>query len=128
MRTTLLALCTALALAGFGWLAIPSALAQTAPAAPPTYKNLKVLPADISKDDLKAVMKAQAAALGVDCDHCHDTDDFSEDTDTKKTARGMMQMVVDTNKNYFGGKQVITCMTCHDGQEKPANLGPDADK
>lgn len=125
MRPHLVVAATFAALCAIGWLGLP---ASNARADAGGYKNLKVLPSTISKKDLKAVMKSQAKALGVDCDFCHDTDDFSADSETKKTARGMMQMTISVNKTYFGGKQMVTCATCHGGQKKPAALGPDADK
>jgi len=46
----------------------------------PIFKNLQVLPKNIGKDELKAIMKAQSKALGVDCDHCHDMPDADKDT------------------------------------------------
>jgi hypothetical protein len=82
-------------------------------------KNLKVLPKSMSKNDIKKLMKKQAEALGVQCDHCHDTDDMSKDTEKKEVARKMMVMVNELNTKNFGGKQRITCMTCHNGDVKP---------
>jgi Photosynthetic reaction centre cytochrome C subunit len=82
-------------------------------------KNLKVLPHDMSKADIKKLMKAQAAALGVECEHCHNTDDFAEDTKNKEIARTMMKMAGDINKNYFKGKNEVGCVTCHNGKEEP---------
>lgn len=35
------------------------------------WKNLTVLPQDITKDDLEKVMKEYNAALGVKCSYCH---------------------------------------------------------
>ena len=34
------------------------------------WKDLQVLPRNISKADMKTIMKAQSKALGVDCDFC----------------------------------------------------------
>lgn len=84
------------------------------------YKNLQVLPKDITKDSLKAIMKKQSKALGVDCDHCHDQPNMAEDTEHKKIAREMMLMTEEINKKYITtGNQKVTCMTCHRGKEKP---------
>lgn len=52
--------------------------------------DLQVLPKTISKADLKAVMKLQSKALGVDCDFCHKSPNMEADTDHKKVAREMM--------------------------------------
>ena len=35
------------------------------------FKNLQVLPSNISHDELIATMRGYAAALGTRCDHCH---------------------------------------------------------
>jgi len=82
-------------------------------------KNLKVLKG-MSKADLKKYMKGVAKALGVQCDHCHDTDDMSKDTEKKLKAREMMQMVESINKNYFKGEKRVGCVTCHNGKTEPA--------
>jgi Photosynthetic reaction centre cytochrome C subunit len=82
-------------------------------------KNLKVLPRDMSKADIKKLMKGIAASLGVECEHCHNTDDFAEDTKKKEIARTMMKMAGDINKNYFKGKNEVGCVTCHNGKEEP---------
>ena len=82
-------------------------------------KDLQVLPKDISKDKIKAIMKKQAEALGVDCDHCHKLPDMHLDTDHKKVAREMMRMVRDINQHFFKGKPKVECVTCHRGEEEP---------
>ena len=82
-------------------------------------KNLKVLPKSMSKNDIKKLMKKQAEGLGVQCDHCHDTDDMSKDTEKKETARKMMLMVDDVNKQYFKGEKKVGCITCHNGKPEP---------
>src|SRR4051794_23891080 len=38
---------------------------------PDKWKNLKVLPQDISEDSLKAVMRFYSSSLGVKCNFCH---------------------------------------------------------
>jgi photosynthetic reaction center cytochrome c subunit len=82
-------------------------------------KNLQVLPKDISKEEIKALMKKQAEALGVDCDHCHKVPDMDLDTEHKETARAMQRMVRDINQHFFKGKPKVECMTCHRGQQEP---------
>ena len=81
-------------------------------------KNLKVLKG-MSKADLKKAMKGISTALGVQCDHCHDTDDFAKDTPKKDAARAMMTMVDGLNKQYFKGERKVTCVTCHNGKAEP---------
>lgn len=81
-------------------------------------KNIKVLKG-MSKADIKKYMKEVAKALGVQCDHCHDTDDMSLDTDMKNKARAMMTMVDEINKTNFKGAKRVKCVTCHNGSIKP---------
>ncbi len=74
----------------------------------PGYKNLQVLPKDISHHDLDSVMHFFTASLGVKCDFCHVKregerwpDFASDDKMEKKVARKMMLMSIAINKNYF---------------------------
>ena len=86
------------------------------------YKNLKVLDKNISKKDLKKLMKSYTKALGVKCDHCHQTPDFTADTEHKEFARKMIKMTNEANKKYFKGKKKqVTCNTCHMGKPEPEN-------
>ena len=96
----------------------PSVLAQ-APPPPSLFKDLQVLKKEITKAELKDLMKAQSKALGVDCDHCHKEPDMSADTNKKQIAREMMQMVNDLNKKYPGLMKKVTCNTCHRGKPEP---------
>jgi hypothetical protein len=102
------------------------ALAGRATADPPVqFKNLQVLPKNIAKEDLKATMKAQARALGVDCDHCHDMPDADKDTKNKKVARDMMKMTNEINQKFLKSATThVTCETCHRGKEKPEATAP----
>jgi photosynthetic reaction center cytochrome c subunit len=88
------------------------------------YKNIKVLngtPADQVIESMHQIR----AALGVNCEFCHDDPDRSTDTKMpKETARGMMRMVMDINKNNFKGEQEVTCYTCHRGSTAPATTVP----
>jgi hypothetical protein len=113
-------------------------IAATTPPPPERpNKNLKVLPKNISHEDLDKVMDQFKAALGVKCNFCHapskDTAshhlDFpSDDKPEKKIARDMMRMTAKINKKFFSynkddkGEPVkpITCMTCHRGAERPS--------
>ena len=72
------------------------------------FKNLQILPKDISEHDLDSVMHSFSQSLGVHCDFCHVRNeaakkmDFASDTKPEKNiARKMMLMAIDINKNYF---------------------------
>jgi hypothetical protein len=113
------ALCLALA-AGRALADEPKAAEPAAPAAAPEgFRDLQVLPKDIKKDDLKAIMKGMSAALGVKCTHCHVEREFWKDTDHKKGAREMMKMTEAINAQFLKGKDQITCNTCHRGHDEP---------
>lgn len=104
------------------------------------YKNLKVLPKDISKPQLDSVMKHFTMALGVKCNFCHvkaegtDQWDFPSDVNKHKlVARDMMKMTNKINKKYFdvtgsgknlNVKQMVTCYTCHNGSKEPLVTAP----
>lgn len=86
-----------------------------------TFKDLQVLPKDIAKAQLKTIMKEQAKALGVDCEHCHKEPDMAADHPKKMIAREMMKMTAELNKKYrstTNGK--VTCWSCHRGAARPA--------
>jgi hypothetical protein len=108
------------------------------------FKNLKVLPKDISHDSLKALMHEYCEALGVHCTFCHAPSkdnpsgwpDFaSDDKPEKEIARHMIVMAGEINKNYFnfnGSTQpdtirVVTCITCHHGNPHPDEVNMDND-
>ncbi len=106
----------------------------------PEYKNLKVLPKNITHDELGKVMDEWKNALGVRCGFCHARDavtnknDFASDAKPEKeAARKMMQMTADINKKYFKEDKkdekdmmaAIACYTCHNGKAHPANAAPE---
>ena len=87
------------------------------------FKNIQALngaPADM----LNPTMVYFEAALGVGCPFCHDPDGNKREVDTerKRTARRMIAMVNTINQNTFGGAKVVTCMTCHQGRNKPIGV------
>jgi hypothetical protein len=111
-------------------------MAATRPQDDKPKRNLKVLPKDISKDDLDKVMDSWKAALGVKCGFCHAPSkdstsrrlDFpSDDKPEKNIARHMFRMTAKINKKYFSfnkddkGEAVpaISCITCHRGSPHP---------
>ncbi len=94
------------------------------PELPSEFANLQVLPADISKDELKQTMKLITRSLGTKCDHCHLTDvrDFASDERREKVvAREMMRMVERINRDLLTWEDApeATCFMCHHGQAKP---------
>ena len=79
----------------------------------------------LTVDDFMGSMGVMAAALGYDCADCHtgagtDKVDWVFDTNRKKMARKMVEMVAVINKTNFGGAQMVTCWTCHHGRDVPA--------
>ena len=87
------------------------------------FKNVQALKG-ISVDDFLATMGIMCASLGFDCQDCHDaagTDkvDWAADTPRKVTARRMVNMVTSINRDNFGGRQVVTCWTCHRNRDRP---------
>lgn len=104
------------------------------------YKNLKVLPGDISKEQMDSVMHHFTASLNVKCNFCHARTadnkafDFASDANKHKlVARDMMTMTNDLNKKYFNhtgsaltlnSQLVVTCYTCHHGATDPAVKAP----
>lgn len=95
------------------------------------FTNLQVLPEDITVAELFENMKRITKALGVDCRSCHRTDirDFaSDEIETKRVARQMMQMVEQMNAQLSAagadGDATITCFTCHRGNRKPVGVAP----
>jgi photosynthetic reaction center cytochrome c subunit len=93
--------------------------AQEPKTAGESFKNIQVLkrvPADQWFDTMAFI----AGSLGVTCDHCHsDRFETDEGNPNKLKAREMMRMVDDINNRAFGGRQQVTCNTCHRGSIKP---------
>jgi hypothetical protein len=122
VKKNLLALALA-SLSGTFFL-VTSATAQ-APPQPPAdktagefFKNVQVLK-DVPANEFTNGMWFIAGSLGVPCQHCHTAANESDDKQAKLTARKMIQMTRDLNATNFGGKQVVTCNTCHQGSIKP---------
>ena len=108
----------------------------------PRYRNLKVLPRDISERQLDSIMSAYTKALRVSCDFCHippkkdpfslakptEELDFALDMPMKEEARKMIRLQIDINKKYFYNDStirpeylnVVGCNTCHRGNPFPA--------
>ena len=123
-----------IALAGFTGRAVGTASAQSAVSVQPgtttapllaeqAFKNIQALKG-ISAADFMGTMGIMTAALGFDCSECHiaagtDKVDWAADTPRKVIARRMVNMVVAINQTNFGGRQLVTCWTCHRGRDKP---------
>ena len=110
----------------FGTLALPRLAAAQQPTegrmAEQVYKNIQVLKG-VSADQITPIMRVIARDLGVTCEFCHDEMDRSKDSlAPKDTARAMMTMMSDINKNSFGGRTQVTCVTCHNGHSVPENV------
>ena len=107
-----------------------SKAAQTVSHPRPT--NLKVLPKDISGDEVDKLMHRYKQELGAPCGYCHVEDpqtkqiDFASDENPiKQTARMMIGMTGDINAKYLaqlGDRRYadpLTCGNCHQGQVDP---------
>ncbi len=127
-------------LAAMGVVLVLGALLAAGPARaqlqiPDKFTNLKVLPKDISKDDLLETMHSFSIALGVRCNYCHVQEggnpqgqfDWASDSKPEKsTARVMFQMVqlIDAKElpqitTKRADKVEVQCETCHRGLARP---------
>ena len=86
------------------------------------FRNIRVLQG-LPAEQLLPAMKFIASSLGVECTYCHVEKEFDKDTKhAKETARGMMRMVSELNKDNFDGRREVTCFSCHRGQPKPESV------
>jgi photosynthetic reaction center cytochrome c subunit len=119
-------MCGAAATAGVWLLSValvggqaPTA-AQNQMLAENVFKNITVL-RGIPVDEFMGTMGVFSAALGLSCEDCHtassnDWANYAKDVSPRKAmARQMVRMMADINKQHFGGRQVVTCFTCHRG-------------
>jgi len=121
----------------------PVPLTQAPPPPPPHHErmpapsNLKVLPRNLTGEQIHEIMHKWSAELGTGCKSCHAVDpknvgpdgkprlNYADDTkEEKKTARVMFKMMEDINMNYVSkidsSGAPVTCGTCHRG-----HLGPE---
>jgi hypothetical protein len=84
--------------------------------------------ADLSPDRVKALMQTFNQALGVECVHCHVAERWTDESKAAfGTARNMYRMVQVLNQR-LEGVGVVSCWTCHGGQQQPARQpGPPFD-
>src|SRR5438309_12811 len=109
---------------------VVSSLAFTNYEPEPRFKNLKVLPKNITEHQMDSIMHHFSGSLGVRCNFCHvridstDKWDFAADDNKHKlAAREMMKMMNKINGKYFDvtgkltldTKLMVTCYTCHHG-------------
>ena len=97
---------------------------QKPPMAEDVFKNIRVL-RGIPVDEFMGTMGVFSAALGWSCEDCHGASDttwavYALDTSPRKvTARRMVTMMAAINQTNFGGRQIVTCYTCHRGSNRP---------
>lgn len=88
------------------------------------FTNVQVLKG-IPVSEFMSTMGFFAASVGLNCVYCHvpeslqDWKKFADDVPRKRIARNMIAMVNTINKTSFGGRAVITCYSCHHGNERP---------
>ena len=109
------------ATAPFGGMAFAQAKPQMAD---DVFKNIKVLKG-LTVDEFMGTMGLFSAALNVCCGDCHvgaggSNPQWEKDPPRKLVARRMVEVMNKVNKESFGGRQVVTCWTCHRGGTPPA--------
>jgi photosynthetic reaction center cytochrome c subunit len=115
-------------------MARAQAAAQQAPAQKPplvedVFTNVRML-RGIPVDEFMDTMGFFSAATGLNCQDCHvgesggNWSKYADETPRKATARRMMAMVAGINKASFGGRTVVSCWSCHRGNNVP-ELVPD---
>ena len=88
------------------------------------FKNVQVLKG-IPVNQFMETMGFFSAALGYNCTNCHGDEvlgnwaKYADDIPVKRTARRMIQVVNTINKDLFGGREAVTCYTCHRGSPSP---------
>jgi tetratricopeptide (TPR) repeat protein len=119
--------------------AAPTLFAQI----PQRFENLQVLPRDIPRDTLVAIMRGFTASLGVRCTYCHieregaapaggggglNLNFASDSLANKRKARWMLRMTDSINTRLASlpsrdnPPTDVNCMTCHRGMSKPMTI------
>ncbi len=108
-------------------LAAASAIGQAGqkpPMAEEVFKNVQLLKG-IPVDQFMGTMGFFSASLGLNCTDCHVDESggnwakYADDNALKQTTRRMIRMVTAINQTSFGGRQMVTCNTCHRGTRHP---------
>jgi len=118
------------------WIVCLCATSAQAPADRPpmaeeVFKNIQVLKG-IPVDQFMGTMGFFSSSLGLNCTDCHSYDSggdwakYADDTPLKRRARLMVTMMQKINADNFGGRQMVTCNTCHRGVTNP-NVMPSID-
>jgi outer membrane lipoprotein-sorting protein len=108
---------------------VPPATGQTPAQQKPlmaedVFTNVQVLKG-IPVNQFMETMGFFSAALGYNCTNCHGDEvlgnwaKYADDTPVKRTARRMVGVVTTINKTLFGGREAVTCYTCHRGSPTP---------
>jgi hypothetical protein len=119
----------------FGLMIVTTAATNAGKPADSHYKNLQVLPRDITEATMNRIMVGEFEdALGVSCGFCHapnkdgDGLDYASDVKPEKQiGRQMLRMTLSLNHDYFKidspmigtANIVVTCNTCHKGNTFP---------
>ncbi len=88
------------------------------------FKNVQVLKG-IPVDEFLGAMGVIASSVGRGCSECHRQDGppdwtrYADDTPLKQATRRMLRMVQQINATNFGGRQLVTCYSCHRGLHSP---------
>jgi len=118
--------------------AAPAAQTARPPRGPrPNPTNIKVLPKNITGDEVIKVMHQYEGDLGVECEFCHarnpetKRNDFPSDANpVKDKARLMIKMTDDLNAKFLAqlsdhkSADAVTCGTCHRGLSHPEPFVP----
>jgi photosynthetic reaction center cytochrome c subunit len=113
-----------------GLLGVAIVKAQAPADKPPisdqVFKNVQVMKG-IPVDQFMTTMGFFAASLGMSCEDCHMADDrnwagFAADNTRKNMARRMIRMMQTINEQNFGGRQMVTCWSCHRGADAPRTV------
>ena len=126
-RSGMFAVATAAIVLSLIWVATVRGQGPAAPRQPmaeDVFKNVQVLKG-IPVDQFMGTMGIFASALGKNCTECHgdasggDWALYANDTPLKQMARRMVLMMQQINNTNFGGRQVVTCYSCHRGVGHP---------
>lgn len=97
---------------------------QRQPMSEDVFKNIQVLKG-VPVDQFLGSMGFISNALAVNCTYCHLGEggggwaEYAKDNDKKQTARRMILMMKEINQKYFAGRRVVTCVSCHNGANRP---------
>jgi hypothetical protein len=94
------------------------------PLAEEVFQNVQVMKG-VPVDEFMGSMGYISNALAVSCTYCHVGEggggwsEYARDNDKKQTARRMVLMMNNINRTYFGGRRVVTCVSCHNSNNRP---------